>query len=137
MTEERCCFLDYLKAFLMLLVVLGHSVEIGLVLPFGTSKTFYLGTYAFHMPMFIFLQGYFSKKVLSDARSAQYAERMLRFFSVYCISKVLYYGAFLVLEPYLRGRENPSGMKQACICLLRVSFCCSAFGSNDASLASG
>ena len=60
-TGQRDNSLDTLKLVLIFFVVYGHVVE-----EFGTDGT--LGTiramiYCFHMPVFVFLSGYFSKEV--------------------------------------------------------------------------
>lgn len=82
----------------MLMVVLGHNVEIGLLLPHGYGKVFYMATYVYHMPVFIFLQGYFSKDVFRDSRFHACAKKVLFFFWVYCIAKLSYYGGFLLVD---------------------------------------
>ncbi|MDY6092633.1 MAG: acyltransferase family protein, partial [Prevotella sp.] len=54
-TKTRDPFWDTLKAMLIVLVVLGHT---------GTAMgdRWLSVIYAFHMPLFIFISGYFSKK---------------------------------------------------------------------------
>ena len=47
---------DNLKILLILLVVLGHIIE-----PFYKLNTLYLIIYAFHMPVFVYISGYFAK----------------------------------------------------------------------------
>lgn len=59
MTKERDYFFDNVKAVLMFLVVLGH-----LLLPIhGESFLVVVKRliYVFHMPMFVFVSGYFAK----------------------------------------------------------------------------
>ena len=50
--KERIYWVDYLKAFAMFLVVLGHS---------GIDESSILKSwiYGFHMPLFVFMSGYF------------------------------------------------------------------------------
>lgn len=55
--KERLWHLDNEKAILMFLVVLGHFLA-----PASGYKTEYQFIYIFHMPCFIFVSGYFSKK---------------------------------------------------------------------------
>lgn len=55
MTHERNPFWDTLKAVLIVLVVLGHT---GMAI----GEKWLSVIYAFHMPLFIFVSGYFSKK---------------------------------------------------------------------------
>ena len=66
--STRDLSLDTLKCILMFFVVLGHILE-----EFGTTG--YFGTvrsmiYCFHMPTFVFLSGYFSKKAEKAANKA-------------------------------------------------------------------
>ena len=60
-TKSRNYFLDNYKAFLILLVVIGHFIE-----PCYTNTLFLTVLkwfiFSFHMPAFIFISGYFSKK---------------------------------------------------------------------------
>ena len=53
--KQRNPYWDTLKAMLIVLVVLGHT---------GTAmgNKWLSVIYAFHMPLFIFISGYFSKK---------------------------------------------------------------------------
>ena len=53
--KDRIYWIDYLKAFTMFLVVLGHS---GL----DNDSIIKSWIYGFHMPLFIFVSGYFVKK---------------------------------------------------------------------------
>ena len=60
-TKSRNYFLDNYKSFLILLVVIGHFIE-----PCYTNTLFLTVLkwfiFSFHMPAFIFISGYFSKK---------------------------------------------------------------------------
>ncbi|OON97628.1 MAG: hypothetical protein ATN36_02830 [Epulopiscium sp. Nele67-Bin005] len=61
-TEKRNYLLDNLKGLLIFLVVFGHSIEIAK----NNSvliETIYIFIYLFHMPVFVFVSGYFSKNV--------------------------------------------------------------------------
>lgn len=55
---EREYRYDNIKALLIFLVVLGHVLENCLL---GGLKTIYIIIYSFHMPMFVFISGMFSK----------------------------------------------------------------------------
>lgn len=57
---ERDPLADNIRFFLMFTVVLGHLLEIAD--PFPGSKLIYKTIYSFHMPVFIFLQGFYGKK---------------------------------------------------------------------------
>lgn len=60
-TKERDYLFDNYKALLIILVIIGHFID-----PSYTNNqllyTFKYVIYAFHMPAFIFISGYFSKK---------------------------------------------------------------------------
>ena len=58
-TKTRDFRMDNIKAILILLVVVGHLME--LHLKTGTIKTAYKIIYSFHMPLFIFISGYFAR----------------------------------------------------------------------------
>lgn len=62
MTKERDYFFDNIKAVLIFLVVLGHFLlpihEGGNVLVLIKRLI-----YVFHMPLFVFVSGYFSKRI--------------------------------------------------------------------------
>lgn len=55
MNKQRLSYWDTLKGLLIILVVLGHC---GTALSGGLLSAIY----AFHMPLFIVVSGYFSKK---------------------------------------------------------------------------
>lgn len=60
MTRERDYFFDNLKAVLIYLVVLGHFLlPIRGANPLVEVKRL---IYVFHMPLFVFVSGYFAKK---------------------------------------------------------------------------
>jgi fucose 4-O-acetylase-like acetyltransferase len=59
---ERNVFFDNVKGFLIFLVVLGHVLE-----KYYMQNSFlyvlWVGIYSFHMPLFIYVSGYFSKNI--------------------------------------------------------------------------
>ena len=59
--KERITFYDNLRFILILLVVIGHVL--GCCLDNGYFIGIYLFIYAFHMPLFIFVTGFFAKKL--------------------------------------------------------------------------
>ena len=61
MNKERDYFFDNLKAVLIFLVVLGHFL-----LPIHGESVLVVVKrliYVFHMPLFVFVSGYFAKKI--------------------------------------------------------------------------
>lgn len=66
MTKERDYFFDNIKAVLIFLVVLGHFL-----LPIHENGILVLIKrliYVFHMPLFVFVSGYFSKRIYRDGK---------------------------------------------------------------------
>lgn len=60
--------IDNIKALLIFLVVIGHFVD-ELVGKSDVFKCIYIFVYSFHMPLFIFLSGYLSRKlIMSDEK---------------------------------------------------------------------
>ena len=57
--KQRIAWIDNLKAFLILLVVLGHCIQdSGL----GDDSLLYRFIYSFHMPLFFAVSGYVSQR---------------------------------------------------------------------------
>ncbi len=59
---KRDSFFDALKGVLIFLVVLGHMLELNKATS-DTSVVLWDFIYLFHMPLFIFVSGYFSKNI--------------------------------------------------------------------------
>lgn len=98
-TTQRIYIFDNAKALLILLVVLGHAAD------YYTSqheslRTFFIFTYLFHMPLFIFLAGLFSKSTIN--KDPFRSERVLHFFTLYFVLEV----AFYVLRHFILGEEK-------------------------------
>ena len=83
-TKSRNYFLDNYKALLILLVVIGHFIE-----PCYTNNLFLTilkwVIFSFHMPAFIFISGYFSKK---DMRLEKLIQKLV---IPYFVFELLYY----------------------------------------------
>lgn len=82
---------DILKFFLMFFVVLGHIAD-EYTGQNETMRSLYLFIYSFHMPLFIFLAGLFSKNTIDNKRYS----KMFGYLLMYVFSKVLFsvYGVF-------------------------------------------
>lgn len=67
MTKERVHFFDNLKGILIFLVVFGHFA-----LPVhsasDTLNALYGFIYIFHMPLFVFVSGFFAKSIVKNGR---------------------------------------------------------------------
>ncbi len=59
---ERNAYFDNTKAILIILVILGHIVEPWRDSVYG-CKVAYLFIYSFHIPVFVFITGYFAKYI--------------------------------------------------------------------------
>jgi len=95
--DQRDYLLDNYKTLLIFLIVIGHFIEQSY-----DSNIFIqylkLGIYAFHVPAFVFLSGYFSKKnyLISDM-----VGKLLIPFFVYEVIYYLFYTYFLQVETEL------------------------------------
>lgn len=94
--DRDYCF-DNLKLMLIFLVVFGHSIE-----PYIEINTalmsIYNFIYLFHMPLFVFISGYFSKNI-ERCRNNAFSSLLVPYF----IANILYY--FLSL--FLSGTTEP------------------------------
>lgn len=67
--KERNYLFDNLKFLLIVLVVFGHSLEeISLEHNYAIIRAW---IYSFHMPVFVFISGYFSKSVRRGGEGAR------------------------------------------------------------------
>ncbi|MCT2195201.1 acyltransferase family protein [Paenibacillus sp. p3-SID1389] len=82
---ERDYYFDNVKLLLIILVVVGH-----IIIPLNSGVTFkplFTLIYSFHMPLFIFISGYFSKNIGSD----NYGKRIIANLLIpYLIFETLY-----------------------------------------------
>ncbi|WP_368899712.1 acyltransferase family protein [Morganella morganii] len=63
--KGRIPLFDNVKLFLIILVVLGHAADY-YTSQYKEARWFFLYVYSFHMPAFIFVSGFFSKKLLTN-----------------------------------------------------------------------
>ncbi len=80
----RIYFFDNLKFVLVLLVVIGHLMEL-IISKSNNAKIIFLFIYSFHMPVFIFISGYFSKKAV-DKRDRS---KVVKFFFLYLLLRAI------------------------------------------------
>jgi fucose 4-O-acetylase-like acetyltransferase len=97
--QGRLYYFDNLKFCLILLVVTGHYID-----PFSKLTpaygSLYFFIYLFHMPLFVFTTGLFSKS-LFDGNGRFRTEKLISFFILYA---VLSCGIFLI-ERFLTGKD--------------------------------
>ncbi len=86
--KERIYFYDNLKYLLVTLVVIGHFL---LLIPdVSGAKGLILFIYSFHMPLFVFVSGFFAKKI-KDENGHFRLERVFNLMFIYIIFKILSY----------------------------------------------
>lgn len=96
--KERDFLFDNLKGWLLLLVVFGHAIEYANYRSSGIIKYLYTTAYLFHMPVFIFVSGYFSKKKNN--------KKLISFSITYLIWQMLIYPiglSLLTSTPYIKN----------------------------------
>ena len=89
-SSSRDSYWDSLKFWLMALVVLGHTMELGLLTESPQMrwvKATYESIYLFHMPLFIFVSGIFSK--LKERK--RYIKGVLLIFETYIVFQFLHF----------------------------------------------
>lgn len=88
--KQRDYLFDNYKAFLIVLVVVGHFIEVASEdnVAMGTTKWI---IFSFHMPAFVFISGYFSKKAQGLYRLVQ------QLLIPYLVFEILYYLLYTVV----------------------------------------
>ncbi|MEO6471225.1 MAG: acyltransferase family protein [Aeromicrobium sp.] len=67
--KERVAYLDNARYWVMLLVVIGHSLTEFVVM--DSAKGVYTWIYSFHMPFFILISGYTARRYVGDFRQVR------------------------------------------------------------------
>lgn len=68
-TKERVAYLDNARYWVMLLVVIGHSLT--QFTDMDSARGVYVWIYSFHMPFFILISGYTARRYVGDARQVR------------------------------------------------------------------
>lgn len=84
MNKERIAKWDNIKFFMMVSVVIGHTVY-NYMGSSDLAKSIYLFIYTYHMPVFVFVAGLFAKHAIEKKKY----ERILEFLIIYCLMKFL------------------------------------------------
>lgn len=92
MSNNRISKWDNLKALMMLSVVLGHTIYFFMNKDSEVLKGIYIFIYTFHMPVFIFLTGLFSKRAIYEKKY----ERVIEYLFVYLSMKFLDYFSYVM-----------------------------------------
>ena len=98
-TKKRIYVYDNAKALLILLVVLGHAADY-YTATYDSLKVFFIFAYLFHMPLFIFIAGLFSKSSLDSKYFRR--EKFANFIVLYLLLEVLFY----LLRYYILGYKG-------------------------------
>lgn len=101
MYKERDYLFDNAKGILIFLVVFGHMIEYSVFRTTDIVKYVYSGLYIFHMPVFIFISGYFSKK--------NNEKKVVQLFLTYILWQMVIYPLFssIALGTSYREELNP------------------------------
>jgi len=115
--EKRNHFVDSLKGFAIVLVVLGHSIQFGTYDGVTTKGVVFSFIYSFHMPLFMFLSGYVAKP---DGTLRYAKDRFLRLFVPFesyaflvCIKECIRFGSIIASAKhflYLQLFPNNGGL---------------------------
>jgi len=106
LTNNREYYWDNLKGFLIIMVVLGHCIG-SFAGKFNIANSISIVIYTFHMPLFIFAGGYFSKK-----SSRPVGSRAFRMLKIYMIMQLIYMVAEVTIlssrKKFVLNFVNPS-----------------------------
>ncbi|MDD6275560.1 MAG: acyltransferase family protein [Clostridia bacterium] len=83
-TSNRIQKWDILKAELIFLVILGHLVDV-FTEEYAAARSIFIFIYTFHMPLFMFVSGLFSKRMIEQKRF----DRIFGYFSVFVFDMLL------------------------------------------------
>lgn len=95
--KSRDSYFDNIKFLLIVLVVTGHIIE-----PFiggQTLKPLYLWIYSFHMPLFVFIAGYFSKNLESSGYQTKIISKLI-------VPYLIFESMYSIFDYFLFEREK-------------------------------
>lgn len=99
MVKERNYWMDNTKAVLILLVVLGHAADFYTDVS-DDMKVFFFFVYLFHMPLFIFISGLFSKSFINGKRLR--LEKIISYLILYVSLNILIFS----IRRFVMGQDN-------------------------------
>ncbi|WP_298861695.1 acyltransferase family protein [uncultured Microbacterium sp.] len=99
--RRRVPFWDNARFICVALVVVGHGTQ-RLIYDSDTSYAFYLLIYAFHMPAFAIISGYFSKSASPTRR------QMARVITDILVPYVIFEGLWTLTKWLVEGHANPN-----------------------------
>ena len=83
--KTRSSYIDNLKTVLIFSVVIGHFAEAALEQS-DVFKSLFIWLYFFHMPLFIFVSGYLSKRLIHNKERV--LQKSFEYFTLYIIMKI-------------------------------------------------
>lgn len=83
---KRIDFYDNLKFILIILVVVGHFIQFNI--NNGVDKGLFLFIYSFHIPLFVFVTGLFSKSII-NGNSKRRLNKIISYLIIYVFYKLL------------------------------------------------
>ena len=83
--KTRSSYIDNLKTVLIFSVVIGHFAEAALEQS-DVFKSLFIWLYFFHMPLFIFVSGYLSKRLIHNKERVM--QKSFEYFTLYIIMKI-------------------------------------------------
>lgn len=84
--QERDYFFDNAKLILIVLVVISHAIT-PLIGTSDLNRTLYLLLFSFHMPLFLFISGYFAKKAVAKRELMKPIQKLL---IPYLVMQIIY-----------------------------------------------
>ncbi len=97
--KERVAYLDNARYWVMLLVVIGHSLTQYVAM--DSARAVYVWIYAFHMPFFILISGYTARRYMGDARQVK------RIISTLVVPYLLVETTLQLLMRHYTGKPDP------------------------------
>ncbi|MGA8986404.1 acyltransferase family protein [Aeromicrobium sp.] len=98
-TKERVAYLDNARYWVMLLVVVGHSLT--QFTDMDSARGVYVWIYSFHMPFFILISGYTARRYMGDARQVR------RIVSTLVVPYLLVETSLQLITRHYTGEPNP------------------------------
>ncbi|UNK69538.1 acyltransferase family protein [Microbacterium sp. H1-D42] len=99
--RRRVPFWDNARFACVILVVLGHGIQ-RLTYDSAISESLYLVIYAFHMPAFAIISGYFSKSASPNRR------QMARVITDILVPYVIFEGLWILTKWLVEGQADPN-----------------------------
>jgi fucose 4-O-acetylase-like acetyltransferase len=97
--KERVAYLDNARYWVMLLVVIGHSLTQFVAM--DSARAVYVWIYSFHMPFFILISGYTARRYVGDARQVR------RLVSTLVVPYLLVETTLQLLMRHYEGKPDP------------------------------